>query len=229
MVRRWSYINKLNTCSSLNFPSVEQGSFDATIHATMYLRKVYKPSTVLTRRKWARRKHYYIWTPQMNILKDWARTYRFNRNHFKSVFNQFFTKNSFLAFNLLSAKNLTPSLSTDSGAVIGGSLTKKVINYYNSRYLTRFYPLLGLKNANLFLSSWESTIDSMVNITKGDFVVPLLGDNIGFFTNVDQENVVPHSSLLVCTFDYLFRSFTSSLVSIYRVLVLLTLKQVRLM
>ena len=185
MVRRWSYINNLNSYSTLDFSAAKQGSFDATVHSTMYLRKVYRPATVLTRRKWARRKHYYLWTPQLNLLKDWARTYRFNRNHFKSVFNQFFTKNSFLAFNLLSAKNLMPSSSLGSGFIAGGSLSKKTILYYSYRYNTRLHPFTRLKNANLFLSSWDPKIKPMEEIETGDYVVPLLGDQVSFFSNIE--------------------------------------------
>ena len=221
MVRRWSYINSLNSVSDFKFKSAQQGAFDATIHSTMYLKKVYQSSTVLTRRKWARRKHYYIWTPHLNLLKDWARTYRFHRNHFRIVFNQFFTKNSFIAFNLMSVKNLIPSSSRNSGCVVGGSLSKKVISYYFSRLNTRFYPLKSVKYANMFLGSWDPSLTKLEDISEGNYLVPLLIDQASTLSQIHTPKSIESQIVLTNLFNIIFSNFTKNLNFVYKTLVLL--------
>ena len=153
MVRRWSYINSVNTLQSENYRIAEKSFFDVSINSTMYLRKHFALSTRLTRKQWARRKRLHNWVAVSNVLKDWSRSYRFYRNHSKLALNQFLTRTSLIAFNVTGLRNVFPGLYRGSGEFLTGTYTRKLHNYFSSYPNSRFSNLKNLKSANVIFVS----------------------------------------------------------------------------
>ena len=173
MVRRWSYINSLNTLQSSNYRIAEKSFFDVSMNSTMYLRKSFALSTRLTRKRWARRKHLHNWLAISNVLKDWSRSYRFYRNHNKLVLNQFLTRTSLVAFNLTGLRNVFPALHKDSGKFLTGTYTHRLNNYFSSYPNSRFTNLRNLKFANIIFVSCLIPVKDPEEFLATKFLLPL--------------------------------------------------------
>ena len=118
----------------------------------------------------------------MNILKDWAKVYRFHRNHSKVVYYQFFTKNSFIGFNLVSARSSIPSLYKGSEDVLTGMYTKRLLRSFRRYSNPRISFLYSNKYARpLLISSYtESGIFTPSTFETNKAVVPLLTDHLNY-------------------------------------------------
>jgi hypothetical protein len=113
-----------------------------------------------------------------NILKDWARGYRFYRNHGNLVFNQYFTKNSFLAFNLVSALNSIPCLHKGSRDVITGSTTRRVLNYFRHFSNSRLGFLRSIRHSAILSVSYDPNHLNTADFETRAALVPLMADNL---------------------------------------------------
>ena len=158
MVRRWSHINSINSTSLLTTRHIQKATVDANLNALMYLKKQYSLATKLTRKQWSRRKHLYAWLAHSNILKDWARSYRFHRTGAKLTYYQFFTKNSFLAFNLVVARNSIPALNRGSENLVTGNIIKRFLRFFNLFSTPRFKFLTSFKYTQILMISLNSEI-----------------------------------------------------------------------
>jgi hypothetical protein len=230
MVRRWSHINFINCGPLVALQSVPKASVDANMNTLMYLKKRYTPSTKLTRKQWARRKHVHNWLAPMNILKDWAKVYRFHRNHSKVVYYQFFTKNSFIAFSLVSAQSSIPSLYKGSEDVITGMYTKRLLRFFKRYPNPRLSFLYSNKCARVLLVSCYLKADSsdMTSIFESNkSLVPLYYDHLTYASHWDSTSEPLSETLpsLLRLFDHLFHLFLFSALAAYRVLVLTSLLQ----
>jgi hypothetical protein len=228
MVRRWSYINMLNDVRVSAFVNARQAAFNTTMNTSMYLRKLYTPSTTLVRRRWSRRRHLHNWLCNANILKDWARGYRFYRTYNSFVFNQHFTRTSFIAFNLISAKNSIPCLHAGSENVLTAVITKKILKYFNSATNTRLRFLSYLKYSSILLVSYDSSSSKFEDFSSHTSLVPLMPDAIGqtlpleVATSTDSEQEV---GLIENTFSLIFRATLLNIIYIYRISILLILSR----
>ena len=173
MVRRWSYLNSVNSFYSNDLVTAEKSFFDVNTNSTMYLRKLYTLSTRLTRKQWSRRKHIFNLLPISNILKDWSRSYRFYRNCNKLVLMQFFTKNTFLAFNLTGLRNVFPGLHKGSGHFLTGSFSKKMGVYYSRFPQNRFISVQSLRNTNTLYVSYLNSLTPAGISESPNFFRPL--------------------------------------------------------
>lgn len=227
MVRRWSYINSVNSFSPNDCYQAQKGAFDSVINSTMYLRKTFTLVTGLRRRRWARRKHIHSWIPLMNILQNWASMYRFYKNYLKTTLNQFLFKNSFLALNLLRAKNSLPCLYKGSELVVTSSITRKTLNYFSSYLNPRLRFLLGQIESHTLLVSVPHVSESEQDLPlQAGSLVPSLSDNLDSWShystntkkNQNQESLITLSLLSI--FE---KSTTSSVISLYKTLVILLL------
>ena len=183
MVRRWSYLNSVNSFYGKDLVTAEKSFFDVNTNTTMYLRKLYTLSTRLTRKQWSRRKHIFNLLPISNVLKDWSRSYRFYRNCNKLVLMQFFTKNTFLAFNLTGLRNVFPGLHKGSGHFLTGSFSKKMGVYYSRFPQNRFTSLQSLRNSNTLYVSCinDPTLFNLAespNFFRPLAVTPLLSSSL---------------------------------------------------
>ena len=226
MVRRWSYINSLNSTYKNSFDGKRQSTFSVTIKSTMYFRKPYSVPTVLSRRRWARRKHLYGWLPMSNIVKSWAQTYRFVRNYLRSVMRSNMFKSSFIAFNLVSLKNLSASSYKGLETILISSISRKTLRYFANRVSSRMSSLLHFKNANIALMSLPDVLPSVGRHAESNYVVPMLVDNINFQSDM---NYLPsylsldRAPLILKTLNLISLNSFKLVKYIYRVSVLLTL------
>lgn len=228
MVRRWSYINFINCGPLVASSSIPKASVDVNMNTLMYLKKRYTPATKLTRKQWARRKHMHNWLAPMNILKDWAKVYRFHRNHSKVVYYQFFTKNSFMAFSLVAARSSIPSLHRGSEDVIAGMYTKRLLRFFQRYSNPRISFLYSNKYSRILLiSSYSKTYGSNLSsiFEENKSVVPLFTDHLTYTAHWDLP-VTPsyetaHRFLIL--FDEIFRLFLTNLLSLYRVSLLMSI------
>lgn len=230
MVRRWSYINSINCDQLLISQSVPKASVDVNLNTLMYLKKRYTIATKLTRKQWARRKHLHNWIAPLNILKDWAKSYRFHRNIAKLIYFQFFTKNSFVAFNIVAACHSIPALYRGSESVVTGSYSKKILRFFIARSNSRCFffssfsysrPLLISLNPNIPNHQIEAFFDSQTAL------VPLYYDVLTSLMPWTAINT-PATSLrnLFAQLNLSqFKLFLSQLLTLYKSLVLLTLKR----
>lgn len=144
----------LNSEVPSSYTEMRRAAFDETINTTMYLRKTYAVSSRLTRRQWARRRHLNGWLAHSNVLKRWAQTYRFHRNHNKFIYSQHFTKTSVLAFDLVRSKNSIPCLFKGAESVITSSVTRKILRYFNTYRNARMQSLRQFKHLLLLSVSY---------------------------------------------------------------------------
>lgn len=226
MVRRWSYINALNSTYKNSFNSKRQSTFTVTVKSTMYFRKPYSVPTVLSRRRWARRKHLYGWLPMSNIIKSWAQTYRFTRNYLKSVMRSNMFKSSFIAFNLISLRNLSPSSYKGLETILISSISRKTLRYFSNKVSPRMSSLLHFKNANLALMSLPGALSSVSKHMENNYVAPLLIDNVNFqshLSHVPSYGTSDHSPLILTTLSLIVSNSFKLIKYIYQINVVITL------
>ncbi len=224
MVRRWSYINSVNTIGDASFGGMRHAAFDATITATMYLRKSYSVPTKLTRRRWARRKHIYGWLPLANIVKDWAHAYRFYRNYNKVVFNQHLTRNSFIAFSLISVKNSIPCLHKNSELLVVGTFSSKILRYFTHFMNPRIRLLRLFGNINPSIVSYDPKYSPLAEVNDYTFVTPLLGHQVTTTEHLELGNKNP-SQLTQLILPLVQKLSFRGAYGLYRLLTLLTLSR----
>lgn len=227
MVRRWSYLNSVNSVYKNDLVTAEKSFFDVNTNATMYLRKLYTLSTKLTRKQWSRRKHISNLLPISNVLKNWSRSYRFYRNCNKLVLMQFFTKNTFLAFNLTGLRNVFPGLHKGSGHFLTGSFSKKMGAYYARFPQNRFTTLQLLRNSNtLYVSHMnESTpIEAFEspNFFRPVAVTPLLHESLPV-SDFSTSRSLNHAAV-VTTSKALKKVWLQKVILFYKLTVLLQLR-----
>ena len=229
MVRRWSYINIINGLSSPEFKITRRVAFSTTMNTSMYLRKLYTPATTLIRRRWSRRRHLHNWLATTNILKDWARGYRFYRNYNNFVFNQHFTKNSFLAFNLVSAFNSIPCLHKGSLDVITGSVTRRVLSYFNHFSNPRLKFLRFMKYSAILSVSYDPNHLDLSDFESHAALVPLVVDNLGSVLPLNLSPVgdnVPEIFQINDLFNSIFATWLLNLRALYQTSILLLLMRI---
>lgn len=230
MVRRWSYINSVNSINLFEYNAGRVALFDVAIDTTMYLRKEYQFSTKITRHRWARRKHMYDWLPLANILKDWAKIYRFYRKYNKFVFNQYFTKTSLISFNLVTSMNSIPCLHKGTEDVVAATTTRKVLRYFNHFQNPRLKFLLSNKHLARMVLSYDARYSNLSKWDEKSPFTPLLKDHIKTFLPYRSVDVVKTSqakSILLTTLAWPFVNHLLTLKSLYKIIVLLSYLRVR--
>ena len=230
MVRRWSYINSINAYYNQGYDGKRQAAFGVTVKATMYFRKPYSPYTVLSRRRWARRKHLFGWLPLSNVIKTWAQTYRFQRNYLKSVARTHFSKYSFLAFNTISLRNSLPSKHQGAESVVVASVTRKILNYFSTFSNPRLRSLISFRNINLAAVSFPDSSLRFDDTTASTSLIVLAQDDVKSFSNsvsVPTNQSLSHLLLFQSLINLPFLAIVRKLKFVYRVLTLLTIHRTK--
>ena len=230
MVRRWSYINAINSSYAHRFEGKRQSTFSVTVKSTMYFRKPYSVPTVLSRRRWARRKHLYSWLPLSNIIKSWAQTYRFMRNYLKSIMRSHLFKSSFLAFNLVSLRSLAPASYKGFETIVLSSVARKTLRYFSTKLSPGMASLLHFKNANIAFLSLDGELSNVSQHFDTSYTVPLLVDDINYKSDITYLPSAANTHSLVQIQVLLTRAVNScfqSIVGLYRVLLLMTLVRLK--
>lgn len=157
MVRRWSHINQLKSLPSLADKKIRIGSSDSIVNSLMYLRKDFAVATTARRKGWARRVHLNNLLSISNILIVWAREYRFYRNYNRSAHYQFFSKYTYLSFNLMFSKSLTSRYSRANVGSLGSGVSKRLVKYFSRSFV---HSRLG------FLSNYRSSSWSVASFSE---------------------------------------------------------------
>lgn len=129
MVRRWSYLNLINTTFSSEHNVLAFVHHYATFKATTYYRKSIYRTTRLSRRAWSRRKHLHNWLLYQNLLANWSQDYLFFRKYSRSVLALNVFKNSYLTYNLLMFRKLAVTDFLGSENVMISSIIRRIIRY----------------------------------------------------------------------------------------------------
>lgn len=159
--------------------SIQHGrtaTFKDNFLAVTYWRKPFSTSTRLIRRRWVKRKHINNWISLSNIMKDWAISYRFQRNVLKSLFYQHLSINSFFTFNLLNSKNSIPALHKGSELTVLSSSTRKILNYFTRFNNPRIKFMLSLKHWHFGVMSYDPAYWNFTYEERNEYVTPLLLD-----------------------------------------------------
>ena len=229
MVRRWSYINAVNCGDNYSFRAPRRGAFNTTMNTTMYLKRFYKPDTRITRNQWARRKHITNWLSYSNVLRDWAASYRFHRNHGKLTYFHFFTNSTFLAFNVVSATGSVPALGGGSEHLITGSFTRQLFQYFTAASNPRLRFLSRYRSTRLLATSTYGTLEPSPLVHENPAVVPLLFDNFKELVPYDPDEssteltLTVYKSLLLLPLNLILSHITQ----LYQTCVLLTVLRVK--
>ena len=161
MVRRWSFIGRINKLLYPSYTPLHHYLVDANVNSVMYLRKSHSFFTQTRRRSWARRKHLYNWLVGSSLLKFWAKRYRIYRNTHKFIQNVFAMRTSFITFGVFfNHTNLLQVLRQSSDLSV--SFTPKTLfrSYVTSTFWTKL-PLLHYSYvAPLFVSIRSSELSS---------------------------------------------------------------------
>ena len=230
MVRRWSYLASVNSFYDKSYEGHQQAAFGVTVRATMYFKGTYTVPSKLTRGRWARRRHVYGWLHLSNILKSWSQIYRFNRTHLKGSLRQHVTPLNFLAFNAVTVQNSIPSRHVGSNNIAVSTLPKRVVRYFSKYNVARSLFLLKLKNFNISYVSIPNNTQDVSIYTDNKFAPVLVSDNVSYLS---QPHISPNarSSSLLALNDRLsrlvFQHTLPIVVSMYRVLTLLTLISIK--
>lgn len=163
MVRRWSYLNQLNTNTKVTITSnpnhnslllkvFQQTAFKAT---TYYRKPLYNPLiTKITRKNFYRRRHLNNWLVYQNILTLWAKEYLFFRKYSRTLMSLFFYKNNFLMYNVLVHANSNVSDLRGYENIHMTHLVRSLKFFLKNNNSLLFPFLKSLKNFSL---NWLST------------------------------------------------------------------------
>jgi len=150
MIRRWSYLNHLNTVFYDSFQILDVVQhFKAFKMTTSYRKDLYHTPTKWRRKSTSRRKHSHNWLLYHNILTEWSKEYLFFRKYNRFIVSLSIFKNSYLVYNLLLFKNALPSDIISGENIIVSNIIKRVI-----RYSYRFKPLLSAYLNSYNASYW---------------------------------------------------------------------------
>jgi len=174
MIRRWSYINNINTLSNKTIFLKTSAASDVILNSLMYLRRDFPVSSKSFRKAWARRKHLNQTLFLTNVMINWAKDYRFYRNYNKMLHYQFFFKNTYLAVNLVTQKGPNYNITRYETAALGSMMTRKLMHFFTCRYQnTRFQPFLWAPASSWTYASYSVPYDESLNSHQGSPYTPL--------------------------------------------------------
>lgn len=228
MIRRWSYINSINSLNPRfvsNPADVSRAAFDLNVNSTMYLYKYYSPATRISRRRWARRRHIYNLIPLTNIISRWAKYYRTTRNHSKSIIYQDFFGHSFVAFNFVSVMNSVPAIHRGLENVITSPLTRRMLSHFRVYGNPRLKFILKQKNLALSLISIYNLEKNFTKLEDTRAAGPLLYDGRTSFMSWDEitpSHKFNYAELWNSILHLCWEQAVAQVVALYKTLVLLS-------
>jgi predicted metal-dependent peptidase len=105
--------------------------------------------------------------------------YRFYKNYLKSTLNQLLFKNSFLALNLLRAKNSLPCLYKGSEEIVTSSITKKTLKYFELYLNPRLKFFANQIESHTLLVSIPTLTSAEHDLTRqSKYLIPHFSDNV---------------------------------------------------
>lgn len=187
MIRRWSYLNHLNTVFYDSFQILDVVQhFKAFKMTTSYRKDLYHTPTKWSRKSTSRRKHSHNWLLYHNILTEWSKEYLFFRKYNRFIVSLNIFKNSYLVYNLLIFKNALPSDIVGGENIIITNIIKRVIKYSHrfkaslSAYLTSYNASYWLYATSLY------NLEDIQKLAEPTMITPYLPYQGIFYT----ENLI---------------------------------------
>ena len=152
------------------------------------------------------------------------------RNYLKSVMRSHLFRSSFIAFNLVSLKNLAPASYKGFETIALSSTSRKTLRYFSTKLSPRMTSLLHFKNANLAFLSLNGELSDVSQHFDTSYAVPLLVDDMNYKSDVTYLPSSTNTHSLAQIQALLTRAVNScfqSVLGLYRVLVLLTLVRLK--
>ena len=135
-------------------------------------------------------------------------------------------KSSFIAFNLVSLKNLSPSSYKGFETILLSSVSRKTLRYFSTKSSSRMSSLLHFKNANIALMSFPDVLPAVSRHIDTNYAVPMFIDNITFQSDLNYlpSGLSPERApQLLVTINLVVLNSFKLIKSLYRINVLLTL------
>ena len=220
MVRRWSYLNSVNSIFFDQYRLLNFIHYEQSFKTNIVFRKDINQVSTLSRKSWSRRKHLTNWLVYQNVLTDWSKDYLFFKkyNRFTLVFQMF--KNTFFSYNSFLIKKLNTSSTVGTEAFVFSTLISKVIKYC-SKYSPNFYTFLKYyKNINwLYITTPKKS--EAIQQSSGTLFNPILHTSQSlFYHSIQQQDMVTWFWVL---YQNLFTITMSKLIEIYKLSILLHL------
>jgi len=220
MVRRWSYLNLINTTFSSEHKALAFAHHYVTFKATTYYRKSIHRITKLSRRSWSRRKHIHNWLLYQNLVANWAQDYLFFRKYNRWALTLNLFRNSYLTHNLLILKSASISDFDGSEEVIVSKFVRRIIRYsskLNAQTYCFFHKYVGME------WMYVTTPLSIVKVQESSELV----DSITHLTYQSQyyaeEMDVSLTHWLQFLINLMFTHYLMKTVELYKMFTLLTL------
>jgi len=220
MVRRWSYLNLINTTFSSEHKALAFAHHYVTFKATTYYRKSIHRITKLSRRSWSRRKHMHNWLLYQNLVANWAQDYLFFRKYNRWALTLNLFRNSYLTHNLLILKSASTSDFAGAEEAVVSNFVRRIIRYsskLNAQMYRFFHKYVGME------WMYVTTPLSIVKVQESSE----LADSITHLTYQSQYYVEEMDLSLTHWLQFLINlMFTHNLmktIELYKMFTLLTL------
>ena len=220
MVRRWSYLNLINTTFSSEHKALAFAHHYVTFKATTYYRKSIHRITKLSRRSWSRRKHIHNWLLYQNLVANWAQDYLFFRKYNRWALTLNLFRNSYLTHNLLILKSASISDFDGSEGVIVSKFVRRIIRYnskLNAQMYCFFHKYVGME------WMYVTTPLSIVKVQESSELV----DSITHLTYQSQyyaeEMDLSLTHWLQFLINLMFTHYLMKTVELYKIFTFLTL------
>jgi hypothetical protein len=227
MVRRWSYINSINSTifiiNSFKTKPILNALRISTFKATTYYWEnlYFDNITFVTRRSYYRRRHVNTLILYQNIVTSWSKSYLFFRKYSKSILNLNFSKYNYLSQNLFLSK------SQDISSLLGFDIIKltfipsTLYSFISLKSINVLPFLVRYKGPYLYISANEKLTSKVILNTalKDVPTYPILGNSIFLNINIRQK-----ANIINLFLESLFKAFIAKNISYYNILILTLLK-----
>ena len=135
-------------------------------------------------------------------------------------------KSSFIAFNLVSLRNLSPSSYKGLETILVSSISRKTLRYFANNFSPRMSSLIHFKNANIALMSLPDALSSVGKHMENNYIVPMLIDNVNFQSDLNYSSSyhpLNRFPLILTTLSLIVSNSFKLMKYIYRINVVLTL------
>ena len=173
------------------------------INATRYFYWKTPEHTVLTRVKWARRRHLTQWVFFTNILFLWTSEYSFYRRHGSYIRTTNFFQHNYTSFNFITLKYVALRAVKNSELFVAASWYPRLQNFYTNRKFLHgkghFYQYF----THSIVSTPSLSPKLLVGNTTVDLDTPWVNQNMPVGSLATQ---VPSTNLLRSVLNSLFTS-----------------------
>ena len=150
--------------------------------------------------------------------------YRFYRNYNKVLLNQFLTKSSFVAFNLLSVKNTIPCNYKGAEDFLVGTFSRKILTYFIKFNNPRLKFFLFFKNVNLSVVSYISSVSSQLPSVNYPFLIPLIPDELRTY-EIRSNSQITRTTAFLNLLETVSKLTFNKVIIFYKIIILLSLKR----